>query len=78
MRIGAGIILMVSLVWGYWWLTLSLAILFVFLFSTYYEIIFFAVMYDALYGVTHTMTIASIFVFLISIFSKRYLIAYTS
>jgi hypothetical protein len=39
------------IVWGYWWLTVALAIiLLLFIFPNYYEILLWGVIYDALYG----------------------------
>jgi hypothetical protein len=76
--------MLACIIWGYWWLTAALAIIFLFMFPNYYEIIFWGVMYDALYGlslpqffgVAYVFSIASILLFLISILLRKLLSAY--
>ena len=72
------------IMWGYWWLTWCAAIVLLFYFPIYYEIILWGVMYDALYGmalpefwnVRYIFTIASIALFLISFFLRKRLTVY--
>ena len=74
------------IMWGYWWLTWCLAILLLFYFPVYLEIILWGVMYDALYGVAlpefwnihYVFTIGSVALFAVSFIIKRLLIAYES
>lgn len=83
-RILGAIVVLASIIWGYWWLTWALAILFLFIFTTYYEIIVWGVMYDALYGLAipqfneyrYVFTAASIILFLSAFFLRKYLVAY--
>lgn len=85
-RIISGIIILGIIIWGYWWLTWSLAIIFLFLFPIYFEIIVFGIIYDALYGVAlpgfwnidYIFTIVSIVLFLFSLIIKKRLIIYES
>ncbi|MDP3962277.1 MAG: hypothetical protein Q8Q03_00190 [bacterium] len=76
MRIIAALIMIACILWGYWWLMLSAAIIFLFIFNSYYEIIAWGIIYDSLYGVTHMFAIAAIILFMISFFLKKYLFAY--
>ena len=72
------------IMWGYWWLTWCAAIILLFYFPIYYEIILWGVMYDALYGtalpefwnIRYIFTIAGITLFLISFFLRKRLIVY--
>ncbi len=81
----AGLVILTSLVWGYWWLTWIFAIAFLFLFSSYYEIIMTGVIYDAIYGLPlpqfynfpYVFTLLSAVLFLIAIFLKQKLLAYS-
>lgn len=84
LRLLAGIVLAASLIWGFWWLTWTLAIIFLFLFSSYYEIIGAGIIYDALYGLPipqfynfpYIFTVASIALFLIAYALRKKLLAY--
>ena len=75
-RILAGLIMLGCVIWGYWWLVWSLAIIFLFIFPSYYEMIIWGVMYDALYGVSLMFSLASIGLFIISLYLKKRLFAY--
>jgi hypothetical protein len=83
-RIIAALVMVASLLWGYWWLTWSLAIVFLFVFPSYYEILFWGIAYDALYGLPipqfnnfqYVFSCASIALFLISIYLRKLLLAY--
>lgn len=73
-----------SLVFAYWWITWCLAIILLFYFPVYFEIIALGIVYDALYGLTlpefwnikYIFTLASIVLFLISLIIKKRLIIY--
>ena len=85
-RIVAGIIMCFCIIFGYWWLIWALAILLLFYFPIYYEIIAWGIIYDALYGIAlpefwnikYIFTLASIVLFLISLIIKKRLIIYES
>lgn len=78
------IIMLFSLVFAYWWITWCLAIILLFYFPVYFEIIALGIVYDALYGLTlpefwnikYIFTLASIVLFLISLIIKKRLIIY--
>ncbi len=72
----AGIVLLLLLIFGYWWLTWVLAIIFFFLFEEYYEIIFCAILYDALYGVAPIFSGISIILFIIVFYMRKYISTY--
>jgi hypothetical protein len=76
LRIFAAVIMITSIVWGYWWMVLALAIIFLFIFPSYYEIIFWGVTYDSLYGISMTYTLGSLILFIIAYYLKQYLFAY--
>ncbi|NDB58580.1 hypothetical protein EB001_09055 [bacterium] len=83
-RFISGLIIFFSIIYGYWWLTWSLLILFLFYFPNYLEIIFFGIMYDQLYGlpiqefwnIKFIFTISSIILFTISTSLRKILIVY--
>lgn len=83
-RILAGLTIIASIMWGYWWLTWTLAIVFLFFFPSYYELILWGVMYDALYGLPisqfynfrYIFTIVTLILFVTSLFLRKSLIAY--
>lgn len=83
-RIFSALIVIASIIWSYWWLTWVLAIIFLFLFPTYYEILFWGIMYDALYGLSlaqfwgfaYVFTLSSAVLFLFSLFLRKSLLAY--
>lgn len=85
-RIISGIIILGTIIWGYWWLTWSIAIASLFLFPIYFEIIAWGIIYDALYGISlpsfwnidYIFTIVSIVLFLFSLIIKKRLIIYES
>jgi hypothetical protein len=72
------------LIWGQWWIVWPLIIVFLFIFPTYYEIIFWGVMYDALYGLSvpqfwnipFVFSILSIVLFILSQLLRKLLLAY--
>ncbi len=81
-----GLIILISILFGPWWLTWVLAILLLFYYPVYYEIIAWGIIYDSLYGVSlpefwnikYIFTIFSIVIFIISLFIKKRLIVYES
>jgi hypothetical protein len=83
-RIVTAILMFCCIMWGYWWLTWCLAIALLFYFPSYYEIILWGVIYDALYAsalpefwdIRYIFTISSIILFCISYVLKKKLIAY--
>ena len=85
-RIIAALILFACIVWGYWWLAWIIAIILLFIFPVYFEILVAGILYDALYGVAlpeifHMrcmFTIISFILFFTSLFLKKRLIAYDS
>ncbi len=85
-RIIAGIALLISIFFGYWWITWILAIIFLFLFPVYYEIIICGIIYDSLYGIStirfmgieYVFTIFSIILFLFSLLLMKHLKIYES
>ncbi len=85
-RIIFGILVLCSILWGYWWLTWSLSIIFLFYFPIYFEIIAWGILYDALYAIplpsfwniNYIFTLVSIVLFLISLILKKRLIIYES
>lgn len=84
LRIIAGILMFLCIIWGYWWLTWSLAIVLLFYFPFYYEIMAWGIIYDSLYGaslpefwnIRYVFSIMSILLFIISLVIKKRLIAY--
>ncbi len=80
----SGIIVFLSIVYGYWWITWLLAIILLFYIPNYYEIIAWGIVYDALYGaklpmfynIKYIFTIFSITIFLISFYLRKRLIIY--
>jgi hypothetical protein len=85
-RIVAGLIVLGSLVLSYWWLTWALAIIFLFIFPVYYEILTWGIIYDALYalplpqfyGIPYIFTFASCILFLLSLAIRKYFVTYQS
>lgn len=85
-RFIAAIILFACIIWGYWWIAWILAIIFLFIFPVYFEILVAGILYDALYGVIlpelfHMrcmFTILSFMLFFASVFLKKRLIVYES
>jgi len=83
-RIVSAVIVIASILWGWWWLTWVLAIILLFVFPSYYEIIFFGVMYDALYGLPlaqfsyfpYVFTVSSVVLFFVSSGLRKSLLAY--
>jgi hypothetical protein len=84
MRIFSAILMIVSIVYGYWWLTWILAMAFLFYYPLYYEILAWGVIYDALYGLSipefnnirYIFSISSIILFVLAYLLRKYLIAY--
>lgn len=76
--------MLISIVWAYWWVALILAIIFIFIFPSYYEILLWGLLYDSLYGIPlaafmnfpYVSTLASIILFMISCFLRKRLLAY--
>ncbi len=83
-RVLSAIIMFLCIIYGYWWVTWSIAIIFLFYFSIYYEIILWGIMYDSLYGISLSQfyniklpfTIACFFLFIIAYFLRKRLIIY--
>ncbi len=76
-RILAGICMVCLIAWGYWWLTLAVGILFLFLFKNYYEIIIWGILFDVLYGGSseHATFLAIVLLF-VGIYLKKRLSVY--
>ncbi len=72
----AGLMMIACIIWGYWWLMLSVAIIFLFIFDSYYEIIGWGIIYDSLYGLSFTFSLVFILLFIIAFYLKKYLYAY--
>ncbi len=49
-RILAALIMVLLIAWGYWWLTLAVGIIFLFMFDPYYEAVAWGICFDALYS----------------------------
>lgn len=72
------------IIWGYWWLTWACAILLLFVFPAYYEIILWGVIYDALYGLPiaqfadfrYMFSLASLILFVIAFYIRKLLLTY--
>lgn len=83
-RILMAIVMLASITFGYWWLTWVIAIVLLFYFPIYYEIIIFGIIYDALYGlpisefwnIRYIFTFSSIILFAISFYLRKILIIY--
>lgn len=83
-RYVAGFLLFISLVFGQWWLTWTLAIVFLFIFSSYYEIIITGILYDALYGAalpqfynfSYVFTVSAFVLFLLAVYLRQKMILY--
>ncbi len=83
-RILSVAIMFLSILLGYWWITWIMAIIFLFFFRSYYEIILWGIMYDALYGLPlpmfyntgHVFTIFSIIILLLVFYLRKRLIIY--
>jgi hypothetical protein len=83
-RIVTAIVMFCLIMWGYWWMTWCLAIVLLFYFSSYYEIILWGIIYDALYGmalpefwnIRYIFTISSIVLFIMAYFLRKKLIIY--
>jgi hypothetical protein len=73
-----------SIIWAPWWLTWGLAIVFLFIFPSYYEILLWGVAYDSLYGLPlpqfwnfpYIFSLSSAILFVISIYLRKLLLAY--
>lgn len=76
-RIISAIIMIASIILGYWWLTWSLSVIFLFIFENYYEIIVWGIIYDAVYGISYSFTIVCLIAFVSAHYLRKYLIAYT-
>ncbi len=80
LRIGSGILMILLIAWGYWWLILIAACAFLFIYPSYYEILLWGVIVDALYASPYQAHIAFIFaaiLLFISIFFKKRLAFYS-
>ncbi len=86
LRIAAALVMIASMIWGFWWLTWSLAIVFLLIFPAYYEILFWGVAYDSLYavslqqfwGATFVFTLAGLVLFVLGAALRKFLFAYDS
>ena len=84
LRIALDIAIVLTMIWSYWWATWILVIVLLFFFPTYYEIIGWGIVYDALYGLSlpqfhnipYIFTISSLVLFVIATLLKKYLVAY--
>ncbi len=85
-RIFAALVMITLILWGYWWIMWICAVVFLFLFPVYYEILLWGIVYDALYGLPlpqfwnfpYVFTTGTTILFLASIFVRKYLLAYES
>lgn len=85
-RILLGLLLIIFLLFGYWWLPWLLAIVLLFYFPIYYEIIALGIIYDSIFGfvspemynIKYISTIVSVVLLFISILIKKVLIVYES
>lgn len=83
-RIATAVLMFCCIMWGYWWFTWCVAIVLLFYFPVYYEIILWGIIYDALYslslpefwGIKYIFTITSIGLFILSFLLKKRLIVY--
>jgi hypothetical protein len=83
-RILANVLVFFSIVWGYWWMTWIISLSLIFIFPKYYEIMFWSIMYDSIYGASLQMfyntpfvfTILSIILLIVSIIFRKNLLAY--
>lgn len=80
-RIFCGIVLFIVAIVSPWWLGVTLALYFFFIFNSYYELIFLGLLFDILYGFRIgesmarrlTFFLASIFLFIVLSSFKKYL-----
>jgi|GEM_PF-444709 hypothetical protein len=91
LRILAAVFMIALIAWGNWWLILIAAIVFLFLYETYYEIILWGICCDALYGLppslsprlfnlfnmSYLATLISIALLFLGIFLKKRLTFYS-
>ncbi len=67
-RIACNLVLVTSLFFAPWWVTLALGIIATFYFSSYYEFMVVGALFDILYGVTGNIAIGySVFGFVVSV-----------
>ena len=84
-RIGANILLFVSIVLLPWWVALILGVIFLFTFSSFYEIILWALLGDLLYGtnivsfygVNIFLSLGALFLFVVSKIAKDHIRFYS-
>ncbi len=85
-RILAGVLMVILIAWGYWWMPLVAGIIFLFVFNSYYEIILWGVIFDALYTVipqngydyrVHLGAFISLVLYFSGIFLKKRLAFYS-
>ena len=85
-RIGAAILMVGLITWGYWWMLAVAALVFLFVYNSYYEILIWGVCFDALYaspqrGIldwhAHIAVLISIALLLAVIFLKKRLAFYS-
>ncbi|MEI6057608.1 MAG: hypothetical protein WCQ60_01380 [bacterium] len=85
-RVYAAVGMLVLILWGYWWIACAAAIACVFFFASYYEVLIWGIIFDALYAppsqgvVDYHAHIAFLFViilFFVGIFLKKRLAFYS-
>jgi hypothetical protein len=69
LRILAGILMIALIVWGSWWIVVIAAVIFIFVYDAYYEIIIWGICYDALYGLPHDLSLKLFHLFNMSYFA---------
>ena len=74
-RISAAIVMLFAIAWFSWWIIIIVAIVFLFYFKNYYEIIIWGIVFDTLYGqMQHNALIVSVALLFITVFLKKRLL----
>lgn len=64
-----------AIAWFSWWIIIIVAIVFLFYFKNYYEIIIWGIVFDTLYGqMQHNALIVSVALLFITVFLKKRLL----
>ncbi len=83
-RIISALIVVGLMILGYWWLMWIVALVFLFFFKNYYEIILWGIAYDAIYSIQlaeygnfrYIFTVSSIILYVIGLIFRKRLIVY--
>ena len=74
-RIFAALGMLIAIAWLPWWIIMAVAIIFLFYFKNYYEIIIWGIFFDTLYsGTGHIGLITSIILLFLTVFLKKRLL----